>query len=105
MKKHSKKNQTKPGILQITILKIVDVDFFNYKPSKKCGLKSIRKIIQYYEKTVGIKGQIKNNYVRLQTNNGYDYYTYFFDDYVKKYDLTVAINHSYNNNMDHHDVN
>jgi hypothetical protein len=97
-------DQTKVGILQITILKIADIDFSNYRFLKKDNKKSVRKMLHRYEKMVAVKGRIYKNFIKFQTNNGHDYFSYFFDNFAKKYDLTMSIHHYYINDIDHHDV-
>lgn len=94
----------KPGFLRLSIMNIAGTNFSEYKPTKKNKLKSIKKIFRYYEKNIGIRGLIKNNTVEFRTNNGYDYYNYFIEEWAKKYNLTISVHHYYLNRLDYRDV-
>lgn len=95
----------KRGVLQISILKIGDIDTHKYKPSDNNELIPVNEIIHDFEKRVGCKinGDCDLECLDFDTNYGYDFYSTHFEDWINKYDLTVSIFHSYESDADHGD--
>jgi hypothetical protein len=96
----------KRGTLQIVILKIGDINLGDYAPTKKNHLTPLKEIISDFEGyvDVSINGKCDLGCLDFDTNYGYEkYYAIHFDVWIKKFDLTVSIFHSYGNDNDHGD--
>lgn len=95
----------KHGFLQISIIRVGDHEFNAYAPTKKNKLIPINKIINDYEKRVKqtIVGDCDFGCLDFKTNYNYEYFSDHFDDWIEKYDLTISIFHSFENDADYGD--
>jgi hypothetical protein len=95
----------KHGELQISILKIGDINEYEYEPTKENEVIPLNEIINDFEKRVNCKinGGCDSNCLDFDTNYGYNFYSKHFDAWINKYDLTISIFHSYGDDADYGD--
>jgi hypothetical protein len=95
----------KRGNLEICILRIGNTKLHKYKPKKNNNLVPLKEIIGDFESRVDseINGECDFGCLDFDTNYSYKCYSDHFDEWIKKYDLTISIYHSYGDDSDYGD--